>query len=74
MKQSSCGRCDAPRSELGDSPHDMPCSHQVMMKTNIVDRVRIPADLAPGPYLLSWRWDSEQTNQIWQNCADITVV
>ena len=24
----------------------------------MVDRVRIPATLRPGPYVLQWRWDS----------------
>lgn len=40
---------------------------------SIVDQVKVPA-LEPGPYLLSWRWDCEQSHQIWQNCADIHVV
>jgi len=40
---------------------------------NIVDLVQIPADLVPGDYVLSFRWDCEQTPQIWQNCADVTV-
>ena len=25
----------------------------------MVDRVRIPATLRPGPYVLQWRWDCE---------------
>ena len=40
---------------------------------DIIDQVVVPADLPPGDYLLSWRWDCEQTMQIWQNCADIRV-
>merc|ERR1712137_266215 len=40
---------------------------------NIIDKVQIPASLAPGEYLLSFRWDTEQTPQIWTNCADVTV-
>ena len=72
--------CDAPRSDaevkkLGDSPHDMPCArHNQMMYTNIVDAVQVPASIEPGEYLISWRWDSDQTNQIWQNCGDVTIV
>jgi hypothetical protein len=58
---------------VGDSPHDRPCSHEKMMSTNIVDHVVIPKELATGQYLLSWRWDAEQSHQIWQNCADITI-
>lgn len=41
---------------------------------NIVDRVVVPSHIAPGRYLLSWRWDCEQSPQVWQNCADIVVV
>jgi len=40
---------------------------------SIVDHVLVPDDLEPGDYLLSWRWDCEQSPQIWQACADITV-
>jgi len=39
----------------------------------IVDKVSIPGDLTPGDYLLSWRWDCEQTPQIWANCADVNI-
>ena len=28
----------------------------------------------PGQYLLQWRWDNDQTPQIWTTCADITVI
>ena len=40
---------------------------------SIVDEVVIPKSLAAGDYLLSWRWDCEQTHQIWQNCADVSI-
>lgn len=40
---------------------------------SIIDRVVIPDNLTEGEYLLSWRWDAEQTAQIWQNCADISI-
>ena len=39
----------------------------------IKDQLKIPATLK-GNYVLSWRWDCEQTDQIWSTCADITVV
>jgi hypothetical protein len=41
---------------------------------SIVESYAVPAELAPGPYLLSWRWDCEGSPQIWLNCADVTVV
>jgi hypothetical protein len=39
-----------------------------------VDDLRVPADLAPGEYVLGIRWDCEKSAQIWQNCADIEIV
>merc|ERR1712046_10173 len=39
----------------------------------ISDTVLIPADLPAGEYVLGWRWDCEETAQIWQNCADVTI-
>ena len=39
----------------------------------IVDRLRVPASLAPGDYVLQWRWDCEESDQIWASCSDITV-
>jgi len=35
----------------------------------ISDEVVIPKTLTPGKYVMSWRWDAEETAQIWQNCA-----
>ena len=39
----------------------------------IYDTVLIPKDLAPGDYVLGWRWDSEETAQVWSNCADVRI-
>lgn len=39
----------------------------------LVDRVQIPEWLPPGEYVLGWRWDCEETAQVWTNCADVTV-
>lgn len=39
----------------------------------IIDRVVVPEDIPAGRYLLSWRWDCEQSRQIWQNCADVVI-
>ena len=39
----------------------------------LVDRVTIPADLEAGEYVISWRWDCEQTPQVWNSCADVTI-
>lgn len=39
----------------------------------IVDVVRIPVDVAPGDYVLGWRWDCEESTQVWASCADVTI-
>lgn len=41
---------------------------------SVLDRVRVPADIPLGDYVVSWRWDCEESAQVWQNCADVTVV
>jgi len=40
----------------------------------IVDKVQLPGDLAPGDYVLGWRWDCEESTQIWSSCSDVTIV
>ena len=37
----------------------------------IVDRLIAPT--TPGRYVLQWRWDNDQTPQIWTTCADVIV-
>lgn len=39
----------------------------------IIDTIKIPADLAPGQWVLSWRWDCEESTQVWNSCSDVTV-
>jgi len=39
----------------------------------IMDEVEVP-DVTPGAYVLSFRWDCEQTSQIWNGCANIRIV
>jgi len=39
---------------------------------NIVDKVRVPK-VEPGEYIMSFRWEGEQTAQIWSTCSDVTI-
>lgn len=39
---------------------------------SVMDRVVVP-DLPEGDYVLSWRWDAEQTKQVWSHCSDVTI-
>jgi hypothetical protein len=41
---------------------------------NIVDLVHVPASLKPGDYLLSFRWDCEESNEVFMGCADVMLV
>jgi len=42
---------------------------------SVFDNVFVPEDWQEGDYVLQWRWDTESLprNQVWTNCADITV-
>jgi len=40
---------------------------------NIVDKVKVPSDIPLGNYVLSFRWDCEQTTQVWTTCSDIKI-
>jgi len=44
------------------------------LEYSVMDEVKIPDHLEEGEYFLSWRWDCEQSPQIWQQCADIKLV
>jgi len=39
----------------------------------IVDVVKIPTNIKPGKYVLQWRWDCEESDQVWSSCADVTI-
>jgi hypothetical protein len=64
---------DAPAPDLfgfwvsNEAPKDAPLSI-----VSIVDELKVPKD-ANGQFLLSWRWDCEQTPQVWNSCADIVI-
>ncbi len=38
------------------------------------DKLLVPAHLAPGEWVLGFRWDCESSAQVWQSCADITIM
>lgn len=39
----------------------------------IVDQVLLPADLPAGEWVLGWRWDCEESTQVWSSCSDVTI-
>ena len=46
---------------------------QVVFNFEMIDQVKIPANLPAGEYMMSWRWDCEETPQVWNSCSDITI-
>ena len=38
------------------------------------DLVEVPESLKPGQYVLSFRWDCQQSPQVWNSCANIDIV
>jgi len=41
-------------------------------KFSVMDEVNVPNK--PGKYVLGWRWDCEEADQVWNSCADIEIV
>jgi len=41
---------------------------------SLSDEVVVPTNIPAGDYVLSWRWDCEESFQVWQNCANVEVV
>merc|ERR1712146_232498 len=39
---------------------------------SVMDEVNVPTKV--GKYVLSWRWDCEEADQVWTSCADIEIV
>jgi len=40
----------------------------------LMDELNVPEDLEPGDYVLSFRWDTEQTPQVWSTCSSLKIV
>lgn len=58
----------------GDSDETLRAGHRHAVTPQIVDLLQLPAALAPGDYVLGWRWDCEQTPQVWSSCSDVAIV
>lgn len=49
------------------------CSGEWDDLVEMVDNVRIPRGIKPGKYVLGWRWDCEESTQVWTSCSDVTI-
>jgi len=50
------------------------CSGERPFHVTLIDIVKVPKTIPPGEYVLGWRWDVEETAQVWSACSDITIV
>ena len=73
---STWARNPFPMEVGGAAPRGLPAyaAGRGPFNLSVVDRVAVPSDLPPGSYVLSWRWDAEQTKQVWSQCGDVHVV
>ena len=62
------GQCDG-----SQFPPPVPGVTQFSMSPwSIIDKLHVPN--IPGDYVISWRYDCEQTMQVWQQCGDVRIV
>jgi len=61
------GRCEKAPSAVGQ------CHTHGAGGTILRDQVRLPANYISNHTLLGFRWDSEDTPQLWLHCADIKL-
>ena len=40
----------------------------------VIDKVQVPAGLEPGEYVLSFRWDSKCSPQVWGSCSNVLII
>ena len=44
-----------------------------LFRLEIVDAVKLPDHLPAGEWVLGWRWDCEESTQVWASCSDVTI-
>jgi hypothetical protein len=78
---SDCSRCDQVSTVLPGRYKNAPqfpppceeCQGVDWGGLSVRDLVKIPETLAPGNYILGFRYDCEATAQVWSNCADVVI-
>jgi lytic starch monooxygenase len=72
---SDCSRCDNNcQSGAAAFPPHVPGFVGNRHDIAVRDVVKVPQGLAPGKYVLGFRYDCEATAQVWNSCSDITIV
>jgi len=68
-------RCEE-RPDCGSTKVESDCFCSGMWgpyNLQIVDTLALPDSLPPGDYVLGWRWDCEESSQIWASCSDVKI-
>ena len=68
--------CGRDRSSCSTGAYPCECSGWGvgdLFRLEIVDTLRLPVDLPPGEWVLGWRWDCEESTQVWASCSDVTI-
>ena len=68
-----CKNDTDPNAPTGWNKAEGLCSGERPFHVSVVDALRIPEETPPGEYVLGWRWDVEETAQVWTSCSDISV-
>lgn len=71
-----CEESDECKNSHYKTPEDgvCKCSGDWNDEVEIMDKIHIPATLKAGKYVLGWRWDCEESTQVWGSCSDVTIV
>jgi len=71
-----CEESDECKNSHYKTPKDgvCKCSGDWNDEVEIVDKIHIPVTLKAGQYVLGWRWDCEESTQVWGSCSDVTIV
>ena len=76
-KDPSTAGCVIPRATANTTHGGCRCSDDGApsgpVNVEVVDTLRIPADIAAGAWVLGWRWDAEESSQVWASCSDVTI-
>merc|ERR1719436_2253324 len=72
--QHGSATSDCPRGTMFESGFDQFTQGFLVgagNKFSVMDEIQVPT--RPGEYVLGWRWDCEETDQVWNSCADIVI-
>jgi len=67
------GKCPDGTPQFPEASPGISGFGKIVWDWSVQDLVQVPEDIETGKYLLGWRWDCEESTQVWENCADIII-